>query len=415
MEDPLNTSATDAFHMLNPELPSFSYPDAYVDYQVPKFINPSYLSGTHLTTTSNTYPSDGTYSATNATTIVAPLDFPKTHDDLSHFFADSPFSSPTPNQRHAPLKPHTYSPIPWAAQERGWNNNNNNNNNQHNATTTWTQPSLAILTSGVELDDARTVVHHGYVTSSDSPKVVVSSSSLDVKGCAGSARRGSRKGKERVSAASSGGSLELAASLAAKVKKARKPRRSSKKMTTAEQAAAKRETYLKRNREAAYKCRMKKKTQTEEVMERVEALGNDNRVKSVKVEGLKREVESLRGLLLPHYRVCGNELVLAYLDGLGGVRSGGVPGGDASLKGGPGSEVGCSLTEAGYGEDGETFGAVQEMGDEDINEEEQMEEQRRRVSEQMEQMSAASRSAATFDSVIKPGMGGGGDGMHDEA
>ncbi|KFZ13233.1 hypothetical protein V501_03802 [Pseudogymnoascus sp. VKM F-4519 (FW-2642)] len=34
---------------------------------------------------------------------------------------------------------------------------------------------------------------------------------------------------------------------------------SSKKTTTAEQAAAKRKTYLKKNRKAAYKCRMKKK------------------------------------------------------------------------------------------------------------------------------------------------------------
>jgi hypothetical protein len=307
MEDPLNTPATDAFHMLDPELPSFSYPDAYVDYQVPDFINPSYLSGTHLTTSSNTYPSDDTHSATNATTIVAPLDFPKTHDDLPHFFADSPFSSPTPNQRYAPLKPHTYPPIPWAAQERGWNNNSNNHNNQHNATNTWAQPPLAILTSGFELDDARTVVHHGYVTPSDSPKVVVSSSSPDVEGCAGSARRGSRKGKERVSAASSGGRLELAASLAAKVKKARKPRRSSKKMTTVEQAAAKRENYLKRNREAACKCRIKQKTLTEDVLKRVKTLGEDNRVKIVEVERLSREVEGLRALLLPQYAGCEGE------------------------------------------------------------------------------------------------------------
>ncbi|KFY24256.1 hypothetical protein V491_02223 [Pseudogymnoascus sp. VKM F-3775] len=49
------------------------------------------------------------------------------------------------------------------------------------------------------------------------------------------------------------------------------------------------------------------------------------------------------------------------------------------------------------------------MGDKDVDEEEQMEEQCRSVSEQMKQCSAASRSAASFDSVITPGMGGGGD------
>ncbi|KFY46552.1 hypothetical protein V494_00428 [Pseudogymnoascus sp. VKM F-4513 (FW-928)] len=68
-----------------------------------------------------------------------------------------------------------------------------------------------------------------------------------------------------------------------KVKKQRKPRRSSKKRTTAEQASAKRETLLKRNREAAYKCRLKKKKQTEEVTERVKVLGDDNAAKVVEV------------------------------------------------------------------------------------------------------------------------------------
>ncbi|KFY44700.1 hypothetical protein V494_01367 [Pseudogymnoascus sp. VKM F-4513 (FW-928)] len=259
MEDPLTMSATGAFHMLGPELSFFSYPDANVDYQVSDFINPSYLSGAHLTTTSNTYPSVESHSATTATIIAPPLDFPKTHNDLSHFIADSLFSSPTPNQ--------------------------------HNETTTGAQPPLAILTSGFEPGDVRTAVHHGYVTPDDSPKVMVCSPSHDVKGRDGSARRGSRKGKKSVSAASSEGSSEPAASPAAKVKKARKPRRSSKKMMTAEQAAAKRETCLKRNREAAYKCRMKPKTQTEDVLKRVKALGEDNRVKSEELERLRREME----------------------------------------------------------------------------------------------------------------------------
>ncbi|KFY27338.1 hypothetical protein V491_00940 [Pseudogymnoascus sp. VKM F-3775] len=132
--------------------------------------------------------------------------------------------------------------------EGGWNNNNT----QHKATTARAQTAITILTSDFEPGDARTVVHHGQVTPGDSPKEMASRPAPAVKGRAGSARKGLRKGKDSVSAASSGGISEPVASPAVKVKKARTPRRSSKKTTTAEQAAAKRETYLKKNREAAY-------------------------------------------------------------------------------------------------------------------------------------------------------------------
>ncbi|KFZ12574.1 hypothetical protein V501_04147, partial [Pseudogymnoascus sp. VKM F-4519 (FW-2642)] len=360
-------SATDAFHILDPEMPSFSYPDAYMDYhQVPDFFNPSYLSGAHLTTTTTSaaptsYPSDDTapHSALSAT--APPLDFPRPHDDLSHFFADSPFSSPVPNQRFVPMKGQggqTYSPV-WGVQQQqdGWshgnaNNNNNNNNNQINsnnnnnnnnnnqASSSQQAAPLAILTSGFEPgSDARTVVHHGQVTPGDSPETTTSPG----PGKGRASRRASRKGKESISSIATTSSTSTrdsgrdtsgrdtsnrnsttqpsppAETAPTKVKKPRKPRRSSKKTTTAEQAALKRETFLKRNREAAYKCRVKKKTQTEEVVERVKALGEDNRAKAAEVERLRREVEGLRGLLLPHYRVCGDERVVAYLDGLGSV------------------------------------------------------------------------------------------------
>ena len=145
-------SATDAFHMPDPELPSYSCPDVY-----PNFFNPFYLSGAHRTTTSTTYPSYDPHSATTATTSALPSGLAKPHDDLSHFFADSPFSSPTPNHHYAPLKPQTNSPTPWAAQEGGWNNKNKNN--QDSATTTGPQVPLAILTSGFQPGDSRTVVH----------------------------------------------------------------------------------------------------------------------------------------------------------------------------------------------------------------------------------------------------------------
>ncbi|KFY94851.1 hypothetical protein V500_03035 [Pseudogymnoascus sp. VKM F-4518 (FW-2643)] len=86
-------SVNDAFHMLDHELPSFTYPGAYLDYQFPDFFNASYLSGAQLS-----YPKeagcvyDGPQSSSSTSNAI---DFPKP-DDLSHFLSDSPFSSPTP-------------------------------------------------------------------------------------------------------------------------------------------------------------------------------------------------------------------------------------------------------------------------------------------------------------------------------
>ncbi|OBT66736.1 hypothetical protein VE03_04126 [Pseudogymnoascus sp. 23342-1-I1] len=462
MEDPLTMSATDAFNMLDDSgLPSFSYPDAYLDYQVPDFFNPSYLSGAHLTTTTTSFPSDDTpHSALTATPSNAPLDFPKPHDDLSHFFADSPFSSPGPNQRYAPMKGQMsqgYSPA-WGSQE-GWSHNNGNNannhinNNNNSNQASGSQQPLAILTSGFEPGDARTVVHHGQVTPGDSPETATSPG--PGKGRAASSRRASRKGKESISSIAttatsasatssrdsgrdSSGRRDSAITAAssppspapAKIKKPRKPRRSSKKPTTAEQAALKRETFLKRNREAAYKCRVKKKTQTEEVVERVKALGEDNRMKSAEVERLRREVEGLRGLLLPHYRVCGDERVVAYLDGLGSV--GGAWGGGAgrlgslaglggemgglglggddggSVGGGRRESVGSAMGSEGTGSEGYNNVGEQEMDDEE-EEEREREEQRRRESEDLEDMFEGS-GAGRFDSGVTPGVGGMGGG-----
>ncbi|KFY46750.1 hypothetical protein V494_00350 [Pseudogymnoascus sp. VKM F-4513 (FW-928)] len=375
MEDQLTMSATNAFHTLDPELPLFSYMDAYLDYQVPDLSNRSYLSGT-----TTTYPSEDIHSAPTPTSTAAPLDCPKPHDDLSYFFEYSPLPSPSPNQRCAPVKSQTYSPIPWATQEEGWDNNN-----QHNATITGdtrAQTALTILTSGFETVDARTLVHYGQVTPGDSPKEMASGPDLAVNGHAGSARKGSRKRKESVSAVS--WSSEPAASPAAKVKKSRKPRRSSKK-TTAEPAAVMRESYLRKNREAAHRCRTKKKAQTGELVERVKALGEDNRVKSMKMETLRLEVEGLRVLLLSHYRVCGKEPVVAYLDGLGT---------DANLRGGARSENGCCVSEAGSGEGSESFGADQEICDEG-----EREEQRRGESEDA---FMSSESGASLDSDATP-------------
>src|SRR5690349_16531704 len=109
MEDPLTMSVNDAFNILDPDMPSYSYPDAYVDYQVPDFFNTSFLSGAQFN-----YPTEQSSSqldnfnnlsqsnnnnnnSANSSSIGNNmLEFSKPNEDLSHFFCDSPFNSPTP-------------------------------------------------------------------------------------------------------------------------------------------------------------------------------------------------------------------------------------------------------------------------------------------------------------------------------
>jgi hypothetical protein len=98
------------------------------------------------------------------------------------------------------------------------------------------------------------------------------------------------------------------------VKKKRKPRKSHKKIPTPEQQAKKREQFLKRNREAAHKCRIKKKNQTEDIQENAKELGHVNAQKALEIEKLKLEIETLRALLLPHYRGCGDKHLIDYMD-----------------------------------------------------------------------------------------------------
>ena len=100
----------------------------------------------------------------------------------------------------------------------------------------------------------------------------------------------------------------------AKVKKPTKPRQPSKK-TTLEDVAAKREAFLKRNKESAYKCRVKKKTEMLEAAERVKVVTEDNASKGLEVEELRSEVSVLKRLLLSHYRGSDYGKLVAYLDG----------------------------------------------------------------------------------------------------
>ncbi|KAL5345045.1 transcription factor [Pseudogymnoascus australis] len=277
IEDPLTTSVNDAFNMLDPELDpelhSFSYSDAYLN-----FINPFYLSGVEPSCLD-----DVSHSSNGA------LDFPKPHEDLS------PFSSQMPETRYTALK----SQVPHSGYSTTTCDRALVSKTQDN----WVHPinkaasaPLSIITSGLEAADFRTVIHHGQVTPGDSPEEGLSSPHKSV--ASATARRQPRKEKMIATAtatvaASASSAMSKESSTGSqggsetKVKKQRKPRRSSKKRTTAEQASAKRETPLKRNREVAYKCRLKKKTQTEEVIERVKVLGEDNAAKVVEVERLR--------------------------------------------------------------------------------------------------------------------------------
>lgn len=46
-------------------------------------------------------------------------------------------------------------------------------------------------------------------------------------------------------------------------------------------------------------------------LEHLYPLGEDNAAKVVEVERLRKEVEGLKGLLLPHYMGCGDERAVA--------------------------------------------------------------------------------------------------------
>ena len=197
MEDPLTMSVNDAFHMLDPELPSFTHPGAYLDYQLLDFFNASYLSGAQLTEAGRLDDGPQSSSSSSASNTLNSPD----PDDLSQFLSDSRFSSPTPGQRYTALKsqvPHSgYSPTPW---DRGLIST---------SLDTWAQPAMAaeplsIVTSGFEPVESRTVMNHGHVTPGDSPEEAPGSPPKLAK--AALVRKQSRKGKEIAAAAASASS-----------------------------------------------------------------------------------------------------------------------------------------------------------------------------------------------------------------
>lgn len=134
-----------------------SYPDAYLDYQVPDIFNPSYLFGAqpnysiepygrHHGAHSNPSHRNSSISTDNA------LDFPKPHDDLSHFLSGSSFSSPTSGQRYAALvsnAPDSWDLLPGTAPAA----------------------PVAILTSAFKPFEHHTVMNQRQVKPGGSPKV----------------------------------------------------------------------------------------------------------------------------------------------------------------------------------------------------------------------------------------------------
>lgn len=324
MEDPLTISVADHFHMqLDSDFSAFSFPNAFSGYPGPDTLEPSYLSGHQLGYQMDNRMEDMAHPLRDS------LDFPESsHDDLNQYFTGSPFSnslqSTTPVPRYSALKSHStlggYSPTAW---ERSVVNSTPD---------PWVAPaptsSLAIITTGLERTDSHdTVLMHGQVTPGDSPS---SPSKLPKPQ---QRKSSTRKTKATTTARRKSESFSAEEELRASPIRKRKPRKSSKKTPTAEQEAQKRETFLKRNREAAYKCRVKKKSQTEMIMERVKILDADNAVKGLEVEQLRREIEGLRALLLPHYRECGDARLVRFMDRMA------ARGSVCSTEGGPYSET----------------------------------------------------------------------------
>jgi len=168
-------------------------------------------------------------------------------------------------------------------------------------------PQTASLTMLVDnTRDGNTDVQHGQFSPGDSS---ISSGKSVGKGVAktdniyAQPRRGGNAGKS-----------QRDSSAEKPTKKTKKPRKSTGRKLTPEQELERREIHLKRNREAAHRCRNKKKHENEEIARKVEVLDADNSRKSFQVAKLKREIEALKALLLPHYRECNDEQLVTYMD-----------------------------------------------------------------------------------------------------
>ena len=235
------------------------------------------------------------------------------HDDLNQFFNDAGYDG----ANFGDYTPGVATPGVLRQHELGGSWLRNVQHVQQSAISC--AAALAVDTSGenVNVEQRETLVMNGQVTPGNSPSSPQSSKSQQPTRKLGRLRRATTKAVDgsAVSVPSASASADDFQPLVP-TKRARKPHKNARKPRTAEQEAAKRETFLKRNREAAYKCRIKKKTQTEMIVERAKQLDQDNAMKGLEIENLRREVESMRAMLLPHWRTCSDEKVNGYVDGL---------------------------------------------------------------------------------------------------
>ena len=321
----------DNFHISDSEMPYFPYPDAAIDYQIDDFSNlscffdPEIIYQTepdvHLDNTLTSVSHDD-----NSSSISSDWS-PELHDDLSDFFSEQLLSYPATEQRFATLEaeipPSGYSSISLDRRRL-----DSTASDSRASSPPATPPARsAIFTSGFEPFKHHIEINHGQITPGNSPKDL-QPLLRESSNATPTTRRQPRKRKEVAAVTISITNATAAVSLekdlkplkggGAKVKKPTKSQRPSKK-TTPENVAAKREAFLKRNKEAAYKCRVKMKTQRVESEERSRVLTEDNALKGLEIEKLRSEVYGLKRLLLSHYRGCGDERLMAYLDGVGGV------------------------------------------------------------------------------------------------
>lgn len=332
MEDPL-AMFDDNFHISDSEMTYFPYPEACVDYQGADFSNLSCLfdpeiiyqtePDVHL---DNTLTRDSHDDNSSSISSISSDWSPELHDDLSSFFSEHLLSSPATAQRFATLEPEIppsgYYSMPLDPRLDGTAPDSR-------ALSPPATPSArsTIFTSGFEPFKHHIVINHGQVTPGNSPKdlqPLLRESST----AAPTTRRQPRKRKELAAVTITMANATAAVSLekdlkplkggGSKVKKPTKSQRPSKK-TTLENVAAKREAFLKRNKEAAYKCRVKMKTQREEAAERTKVLTEDNASKGLEVEQLRSEICGLKRLLLSHYRGCADERLMTYWNGFRSV------------------------------------------------------------------------------------------------
>ncbi|KFZ14912.1 hypothetical protein V502_05855 [Pseudogymnoascus sp. VKM F-4520 (FW-2644)] len=380
MEDPL-AMFDDNFHISDSEMTYFPYPEACVEYQGADFSNLSCLfdpeiiyqtePDVHLDNTLTRDSHDD-----NSSSISSDWS-PELHDDLSNFFSEHLLSSPATGQRFATLEAETppsgYSSMPLDRSLDG-------TALESRASSPPATPSArpAIFTSGFEPFKHYTAMNYGQVTPGNSPKDLRPLLRKSTK-AAPTTRRQPRKRMEVAdvtititnaieASIESEKDLKLLEDDKATVKKPTKSQRTSKK-TTLESVAAKREAFLKRNKEAAYKCRVKTKIQRMEAAEREKVLTEDNASKGLEIEKLRSEVYGLKRLLLSHYRKCSDENLAEYWNGFRSV--------------GLGEGVG-----AGRHEDGIVVGSVESFEDSGVDiDEEGRGEARQRHSDNMEDIS----------------------------